>query len=587
VTRGNSSASQRAFLLIPSLFLASCLLAVRCFEFAPSAEGLRDPGDSAISEAANVTPTATAIRSPGPEPGGRGQCEGSPPLPLASHWTPYDRRYPNRTTPNWQLEQMDRGHHWLLSFDMGRFHEPWDDWAESYFRPAIDEARRRRIPIALLGTQWERVLYEEPRWKDLPPERSPLVLDPSGRLLPAVSPYGAVEPWAEAGAAWAQGQVFIRLQELYPDPPFVVIVSNNESKKLNPYRAEESLRYRERYGRWSGRDTQRRVLGDGYIERFRALVEGMRSNLTAWRNRSIIIGWGGTNIGIGYGLRWKWHNLPNSGVPVPGRLNIFPFSWDGISSRYYFFNVGGNKSEDYTLRSPHVRIMQMPLDTDFACEHNPDYYWEVSTWFDPVFVERIEKEDDVSPLDRHSGATKWGMWIARPRVVRDFSYGKQNLPEYEANLRRVMDAVDEIHEDADLSSFWRSSEIVRNTRRSHPYSTHIPKEYRGVDRWLGLDTNLDPGGLWGHGTEIPVWALARVQGSPGSRRWLVYVQSPRRERSAVEVRVPELGPLSVRALPAGCYYVAREGDRSLRSVGRNRADCSPPSGLGPPNTQRD
>lgn len=88
-----------------------------------------------------------------------------------------------------------------------------------------------------------------------------------------------------------------------------------------------------------------------------------------------------------------------------------------------------------------------------------------------------------------------------------------------------------------------------------------------------FDTNLDPTDPWTDKTEIPVWALARVQGEPGSRRWLVYAQSPRRFRKGVTLSLPIYGKIPVTAAPAGCFYVADENGRSVRPLAVNLDSC--------------
>src|SRR5512136_2655388 len=107
---------------------------------------------------------------------------------------------------------------------------------------------------------------------------------------------------------------------------------------------------------------------------------------------------------------------------------------------------------------------------------------------------------------RYAGMVQSGMWLLRPRVVREF---------------------------------------------------HIPEEFRARDRWFLLDTNLDaprpwtfvppklgkltPGGFvepqhpWEQTTKIPVYSLALVKGQSPQRRWLLYGHSPWGPRKSVEV----------------------------------------------------
>ena len=61
-------------------------------------------------------------------------------------------------------------------------------------------------------------------------------------------------------------------------------------------------------------------------------------------------------------------------------------------------------------------------------------------------------------------------------------------------------------------------ELVANPTRRHPYEANIPPQYRDAPRMFLLDTDLDPARPWSLDTSLPVFALARVQGSAPARR---------------------------------------------------------------------
>jgi hypothetical protein len=474
------------------------------------------------------------------------------------------------------MEQIRAGHHWLLTFWWGDF-RAWSDEAEAYYRPAIDEARRRGIPIAVLSTQWERILYEDPRWKRLPLEDSPLEFDLSMRRLDTLSPFGAIAPWREAGEAWARAPILRRLQELYPDPPYVVLLSNNEAKKTKQHQVLNSIRYRRAYGDGRSAEERRRSIGNGLIERQSAMVDGLRTNLGAWKDEAIIAGWGGANSNLGR-RGWLGETNPNFGWTVPGRLNIAPFIWDGIAAKYYVDSAVRRTADDHSLFSPTVQIMNMALDLDFACRTRGDFYWEITTWFDHKFLRSLRSIPAEDVTARYGGFVRFGMWIARPRAVRHFSLRDEGLDRIGHLLTELMAAVDEVHADPVLRSFWQTAELVPNEARKHPSRHDIPPEYAKFPRWYALDTNLDPKRPWNIDTELPVWALAMVQGEEGSRRWLVFAQAPLGDQPRVVVTVPSRGPVTVRATPRGCYFVVDESSGTTTSLAINEAACRTPSG---------
>jgi hypothetical protein len=302
------------------------------------------------------------------------------------------------------------------------------------------------------------------------------------------------------------------------------------------------------------------------------MVESFRSRLGSWKDRAVLIGWGGLSVGFGRGP-WLDANLPNFGLSVPGRVNIAPFAWDGASYRYYVDNRGRPGDNDYSFRSPEVESMNLPLQLEAACEQNPDFFWEMTTVWDSVFKERIIREGQQVSPQRYGGFVKYGMWVTRPRAVREFSLSTQGRSEYINELTQVMEAVDQIYRDPVLMSFWQESELVWNESRSHPYRKDIPPEYRDRPRWLQLKTNFEPQESWLMSTEGPVWALARVQSRAGPRKWLLYLQSPRQVRPDVQVTLPQRsGAVTASATPGGCYYYVEESGRA-RSLAVNGPGC--------------
>ena len=112
----------------------------------------------------------------------------------------------------------------------------------------------------------------------------------------------------------------------------------------------------------------------------------------------------------------------------------------------------------------------------------------------------------------------------------------------------IVRAVDRVHENQVLQKFWRKGTLVANRGRKHPYQFDIPPEYKDVDRWFLLETSLTPRELRSEEfdnarppasqTEIPVFALALVVGSPPNREWLVLANAPRRPARASASRFP-------------------------------------------------
>jgi hypothetical protein len=106
--------------------------------------------------------------------------------------------------------------------------DPTDPRWLTYYQEAIQQAAKWRLPIALVSTQWESLLSNRPEYLQLPPDRNPNVVQVDGKVRREVSPFGPVGPWREVGRSWGSGRMMQKLQEWYPDPPLVLLISNNE-----------------------------------------------------------------------------------------------------------------------------------------------------------------------------------------------------------------------------------------------------------------------------------------------------------------------------------------------------------------------
>jgi len=462
----------------------------------------------------------------------------------------------------------------------GHFLLPWfehpdddDDLIErddtrfrAYYEAAIKRARDLRLPLVLVASQWERFLSREP-YLGLPLDRNPNVVTPGGKVLPIVSPFGALEPWREVGRKVTDNPRMRLLQEWYPDPPKVVFLSNNEHEKLAWKDVEESSRYLRMYGRGRDDDFKRAVVAHGWIVRYRALQSGMREGLTAgWKARAIFVGYdafGPRHFGRWYG--WKRHSLY-----VPGRIDPSPLMWDGASLSFYTDNW--NSSTDYRLFSPQIESMNWVFMQREASALNPDFWLELSVWDGHVAGANNDKRAYYARLgqsygpDRYAGMAQFGMWLLRPRVVREFRGWTESWDDGKPYFMSLVAAVDRVHTNPVLRTWWRSGQLVANTAHSHPYESSIPPRYRAADRWFLLDSDVNPRFPWDGATDIRVFSLALVKGHDPNREWLVYAYSPLGERKNVKLTVPGFGRIQVDLSTAGSFFLVDERTRTCNQV---------------------
>lgn len=134
-------------------------------------------------------------------------------------------------------------------------------------------------------------------------------------------------------------------------------------------------------------------------------------------------------------------------------------------------------------------------------------------------------------------------------------------------LLPLMNSVDSVYSNGTLKSFWRSSTLVVNDARLHPYQSNIPPEYANVDRMFLLDTSLNPPDPWTLNTKFSVMALARVQGESPFRQWLVYAYAPLGAKSNVQITIPNYGDITVDIKLEGSFYLIDENTRSIIPLG--------------------
>jgi len=447
----------------------------------------------------------------------------------------------------------------------------------TYYQTAIQNAAALNLPISFVGTQWEQDLYTDLQYFNLPASTNPNVVAPDGTIQKAASPFGSIGPWQSVGTAWGSSPMFQQLQAWYPNPPLVIFVSNNEASKLNWMDAEKDQHYLALYGTGQADEFKREKVAQGWIDRYRSLQQAWRNafSSSSWRSNSKFVGYeafGPKHLGRWYG--WLDYSLYNT-----NRLDPGPMTWDGGSPSFFLMN--NNPARDDLMFSPQVEAMNHDFMLKEAYRLNPNFWFELSTWNGcDIYPTDPAKDRDCANLatnipaytaERYAGMVQFGMWLTRPRVVRDYRIWSeprsQSLPYFEI----LVAAVDRVYTNPTLTSFWRSGQLVANTSRPHPYQANIPIEYQSQNRMFMLTTNLDPPQPWALNTPIPVYAMARVSGVAPTRQWLVYAFSPNQDRSGVQISLPGYRTITAGATVAGAFYLVDEASSSVRPLGNGDA----------------
>ena len=504
------------------------------------------------------------------------------PLPLVSHWNmgSHGRGW----MPDYQVELLNQGHFIL----------PWMGWPQG--DPARDEKSRKRfedyygnlvarcrdlkLPISFRGTQWESLLVKKV-YRDRPPDQCPAVITPDGQSVSRLSPFGPIDPWKEPAGVYVDTPAMKRIQEMYPKPPLVLFVSNNEAPRLRWAKEEgvsQSGRYLARYGRGRSDSFKRKVVGRGWAERYPVMFQAMRDALVSecWKRNVRFVGYGA----FGPSHFGRWDGWKVYSLICDEWIDPEPFFWNGSSPSYYTHNWCDNR--DHWVWSPQVQSMNWIFMLEDVFKKSPDFWWEISTWdgnstwhpgmeFDKDLLKKSKacqymKEGQSYTPDRHEGWLCFGLWLLRPRVLREFHNSTAPLDPWQPFFERTLRIVDRVHTDPVLKEFWRHGELAPNRTHKHPYQVDIPEKYKDVDRWYLLDTSLDAPRPWSQKTDIPVFGLALVQGNKGTRRWLLFAHSPLGDRGSVSITIPEYGPVTVDVPRAGAFWIVEEKTGRIRTV---------------------
>ncbi|MCH5372399.1 MAG: hypothetical protein JJ992_00355 [Planctomycetes bacterium] len=494
------------------------------------------------------------------------------PLPLLGHWNMGSQG--RGWTPQYQLELLDKGTHLLPWFGWPQGDPDKDEKAaerfNDYYGSLMRCSRQLGLPISFRGTQWEAMLVGK-EYRSLPPEECPAVVTPEGKAIGKLSPFGPVQRWRDPAAVYVDTPAMKKLQQMYPDPPLVLFLSNNEAPDLRWHQAESlSQRYLDKYGTGRPDDFKREVVARGWMERYPVMFQAMREALISpeWKKNVRFVGYGAFGPShFGRWSGWKDYSLITDQWTSPDW-----YIWDGGSPSYYTHNWCPNR--DHWVWSTQVQSMNWIFQLEEAWKVNPDFWWEISTWdgnggwtpgtpYDPELLPKSKacqymKDGQTYTPDRHLGWIHSGMWLLRPRVVREFRGSTVPLEPWRPFFDQVILAVDRVYADATLTDFWRHGELVANRAHEHPYQEDVPEKYRNVPRWFLLDTNLDAAWPWDQQTNIPVFSLALVRGEPGARQWLLYAHSPLEDRRDVEITLPGFGPVVVDVPRSGVFCMVDE-----------------------------
>jgi hypothetical protein len=487
-----------------------------------------------LGERAPTHPETVAIEllRPNGDPVGR-------PLPIAAHWNTGHQESVTGWTPDYMLDFLEAGEFVIPAFRIEmptRTPLPW-----SHYQSGLQRARDLGVPFSIRFTQWDRPFSDDPKYFNLPPADNPNVIDAADgtTIMVMTDPEGPIERWEEVGTEWGSQQIVSDMQAEYPNPPLVIWLNNFEHPRLQWEDAETSWRFVQNHGLGTSGDHRRQVLGDGWIVRDGALFGALVEQLGAgWQEVSIptcYSAFGRRNYG-------SWSGWDRKSLHVPGRWSPWPLVVNGSPSYYVFGNADNHGETDFEADGPQATGMNWKFMLDEALQDNPDYFWEVSIYDGGVerhFWYRFTKFQTYDEA-RYKGYVRYGLWIARPRIAREFRLNNEDRSLYETYWTVFLEAVKEVHTDADLRRFWRKGKLLVNPANPHHHQANLVPGYTDneVERNFLPEISVNPPRPWNNATEIPVWALVYELGTAPNREWLLFAYAPLQDYDNVTITIP-------------------------------------------------
>jgi hypothetical protein len=535
------------------------------------------------------------------------------PLPVTGSWNT------EAHTPLHYAQMIRDGHHPIMTFvdPVSRAmyveypaNEKWRAGAEDeaakalaeYFRPGLEFARERKLPIVIRGWNWaDQVMkFQELRakisGKEIPGAQIVnAIVD--GKKQKLTDPFGPIEPWREWGAFWMGNKLIREMQAIYPDPPMVIFLDNNESGEITGANGQIAAelwkdgvakfdrfvaKYGKKYGEGShNREFQADAVRKGYAERYAAMFDAGKEAFTApaWKKNARFVAYN-TLAGAAYLGNGK---VPNIGFGFDAKDGWTKWlQFDGSMPELYDNDWQPGKRDDIPW-SMQSEAGNMAAILPWAFGVRPNLIWSTIFW-DGGFISQVDRGIRGTSktywyatsgfrwdFARYEGWVQFCLWTIRPAIAFEFREPGPLTPVGAGTWMALNHSVNRPWTNQVLRAFWEQGRLVPNTAEP-PWFNEFPE---GAPDWiralprcyqLTCDAN-NPRAEWGPYTRLRVFAMALVLGDAPARRWLVYAHAPNGGVSDTSVALPGFGNVRLPAVPrSGSFFTVDEKGGAVEVV---------------------
>ena len=540
------------------------------------------------------------------------------PLPLTGNWMcelPRPSKQagdsPLGWDPNYFVELIKQGHHVIptfidtmsvttRAFGAGEPSQKAKENIEaliSEYRPALEFCRDHKLPIAFRG--WNYATYpftlqirrSEISKEPIKPEQDPRLLI-GGKAArennPDMDPCGPIELWQEFGTFWFNNPLMVEIQKIYPDPPLVIFLDNNEAGKVGKV-DPKSDRFLAKYGAGPhDEEFLKKVAAEGYDELYKALFDAARAACVSpsWSKN----------------LRFIAYNSlkpPHDG----GMPEYYDNDWQPTKTD---FGAAGLQSD----------AMGMFLGQTKVVNENPSFLWSSIFWDGEWMgnIWRSRGKGKASPakpfqyasagqrwdFNRYEGDFQFGLWVMRPKLYFEFRGDPRRNAYMDGAWQRALAMVDRPWTNPVLRDFWRFGKLVPNrfeppARQPGKWAEWTEEQktnYLKLDRGFLLTCDANPPrGAWVPEAEmrankltepvpfyeegkdpwknasLRVFSVALVRGEQPNRSWLIYAHAPLGAVANTKVQLPGYGDVKLDSVSmSGSFFAVNEADRSVKTL---------------------
>jgi len=458
-------------------------------------------------------------------------------LPLVANWNVGIPEYSNGLDPLYIINRFTYGEHLVPTWKLDPYYN--DNIGLSYYEASIKKAAELGLPLVFILPSPESALTKDDVYFSMDKTQNPNVITVNGTVLPELSPFGPDSLWNEVGEQWSTTSLIAQLQEWYPNPPLVIFMDEDASKKLSWSELPTSSRYISQYPTNTSNEFKRTLVNAKWLEKYRQLHEGFKQGFikSAWKQNVKFITRNQLASNMGATADWI-----NSATTTNQYANIWPLTADGLTIN---FNLDGDKTD--TVNTPHTLLSNLPFMLEEAKELNPNFTYQLS----------IDTNQQIDNSEQYRGFTQFALWFLRPSIIRQ-TPNKTTKEEINPLFQQVVDSVELVQNSDILADFWKNGKLV--STGTSLYNQNIPTNYQSIPREFLLKTDASG----------PVWAFALKKGVTPNREWLVYVQSPEENLTNITITVPDFEDVSLDATQEGNFYTLTESKtQNIAKIGTN------------------